>query len=206
MPDTDAPGRTERHEAGHVVAADVFGCRQLGVTARPGSRWAGCARHYPPPPESALAELRVEIPFVLWPEAMRRRIEAAVIIGLAGELAELILAEPSIGRITETVAEQASARVEELAATLPQAAPADLAALRTWVDTPSGSDADQVARWAWLAHGSADLATARAWLDWADAAARSLLLAHAGRVQRVAGLLAVTGSLSGEQAAAALRD
>lgn len=174
------------------------------MTVAAGTHFLGCARYAPPPlPDSAWDGFDAGAPFVAWNAQIRAHFEADMLKSLAGGLAELLLAPPRVGRQMPTVVDQAAEQVEALAA-LPEPAPADVAVIREIVDTPGPSDMDTVAKLVWAAHGP-DLAAGSAWLRWLEAACRSLILARQADIERLAAVLTVKATLSGEQVAALLR-
>lgn len=196
---------TELHEAGHQCVAAALGRTLKGVTAASGTHLAGCARSVVRPvPEVVWGLVNVEQPFCLWPSEVRSGLEDDVLVWIAGDLASLLLAPPKSGRQVPTIVERAAAEVEQLVATAPEPSQAELAALCVIVDTPGLSDADQIARTAWMTHGR-DLASANAWLGYLEAQCRAVIATQAGNIQAVARALALRRTLSGEQVAALLR-
>lgn len=198
------------HEAGHVVAAAALGYPPTGVTVRGGGVLDGCSTHALPglPPETmqgSVAALGDGRPFVCWPAAMVRRVEALVVIKMAGRLAELTLAErePATSRQPATIAEQATA---EAAGLLPEPPAALVERYAATVSDPDAaeSDAEAVAMFAASAHGD-DLASMRAWLEYLEGQARALVLAEAPRIRRLAHALRLRDTLGGEAVAAVLR-
>ena len=187
------------------MVARCLGWDSRGVTVAAGTHRLGCARYAPPPlPDSAWDGFDAETPFAAWNPQIRSHFETDMLACLAGELAELMLAPPRAGRQMPTVADQAAEQVEALAA-LPEPPPADVAVIRKTVDTPGQSDTETIAKLVWAAHGP-DLAAGSAWLGWMEAACRSLILARRAEIERIAALLTVRHTLTGQQVAALLRE
>lgn len=202
---SDQLERVCRHEAGHAAVGQWLGWESRGLTVEPGTYLLGCARYAPPAlPESAWDGFDLEAPFALWNPEVRNYIEAHTLGLLAGGMAALLLAPPRAGRQPPSVVEQAAVQVEALAS-LPEPAPADVAVIRKMVDTPAPTDAEWVAKLAHVAHGP-DLAAASSWLEWMEAAVRSVIVARRADIERLAGVAAVRRTLSGEQVAACLRE
>lgn len=199
------------HEAGHQVAAHAFGYRSGGVTVRGGTSLAGCSFHLPDVPPEAVEAIGAAIfdgrPFITWPAATRGALEIQAVITMAGQADELVLAAPAPAarRLPAPVAEQ----VEDLAAELPgvEAAGPSAGLLATFarsVDDPDVvSDAEQIARRARAIHYD-DPAAMGCWLRFLETSARGLVVAEAARIRRLADVLELQHSLSGEQVAAVL--
>jgi len=146
------------HEAGHQVVAVALGHRAGGVTVDGGQTLGGCSlRHRP----AAVYEGR---PFIAWPAVMRGTLEADVVIWMAGQVSELLLAAPAPGalRLPAPMADQAEDVAErlpvgsppELVGQLPGPSPELLARFARIVDDPEAvSDAEAIARSARIAHG-----------------------------------------------------
>src|SRR5258706_2198384 len=90
------------HEAGHQAVAVAFGSEPGGLTVDGGQTLDGCSFHRAPelPPgvvEAAPAPGWDGRPFIAWPPRMRGALEAYVVILMAGQVAELMLAAPAPG-------------------------------------------------------------------------------------------------------------
>jgi hypothetical protein len=196
---------TALHEAAHATTAHVLGEKVLGVTVRPGERFAGCALWSPArPPGDAVDGLDVGLPFVLWPAAVRQWMEHVVVFLMAGDVAEQHLA-PLAGRQADPVSE----RAVEIAAELPPPTNDDLAKFAAVTDDTEGkrkTDAEEIAAWALLAHGKNGVVSTTAWLRFLEAQTTDLVVTNADRIRRLAAVLDAAEALSGEQVAAVLRD
>lgn len=206
VPDWDE--RVRLQEAGHLAIAAALGYKPTGVTTRAGAILDGCATHALPglaagTMQDAVQALNDARPFVAWPETMRARVEALVVIKLAGQAAEMRLSErvPATVRLPATVAEQAAAE----AADLPDP-PAELVARYTALvddEQAAESDADAVAVLASVAFGD-DLASMHGWLTYLEGQALAMVLAESAKIRRLAGALALRPVLGGEAIAAVL--
>jgi hypothetical protein len=196
---------TAVHEAGHLTVAACLGWKLHGGSITSGRVFVGCARFTPPVLaegvwDRGLRALAAGRPLVCWPGPVREQLEQRLMITLAGDVARLSLA-PTVA--PARVAEGAAGLAADLAASLPDVEPADLAAFQAAVDDPGDTDEEKAARMARLACGE-DLASAAALLAWCEAQARFLIGAQAGAVTRLARALALRESLSGAAAAAVL--
>lgn len=207
--DVDEDERTRLHEAGHLAVGAALGYQPVGVTVRGGSSMLGCSTHTlgglaDGVMQGAVQALSDGLPFICWPAEMRGRVEALTVIKLAGQAAELALAErtPATARLPATVAEQAA----QEAAELPEPPSALVQKYVALVDDPDAaeSDATGLAILAAAAHGD-DLASMHAWLSYCECQARALVLAEAPKIRRLAGVLALRHTLDGSAVAALLR-
>lgn len=147
-----------------------------------------------------------ERPWVAWPASTRAGIEGYVVTLMAGEMAELMLAPPRLGRAEPGIAERASDQAAELVIDLPAplGAVAEVAAIRAVLDVPDDDDQTKIAKLARSAHWP-DHGSAAAWLAYLAAQARRLIAAEAARIERLSEALAIRDTLTGEQVAALLR-
>jgi hypothetical protein len=203
----DERRRTALHEASHCVCAAACGLEVTGATVRPGTAASGCSRFRPP--ILARAEFdrtRFTRPYLTFPAAVRHNLEVRTAVSLAGELGELALAEvsPHMGgnfRSLPSVAERAS----ELAASLPEPDPGEVADLLAYVDDPDArSDEQDVWHWSYVAHGR-DLVARCAWLGHLEAQALAIIYDQAERIIGIADLLGEVDTLDASMIAAAMR-
>jgi hypothetical protein len=193
--------RTCVHEAGHSVVASACGWTIGAVTVRPGTVLAGCAAYRPPPvdPEQ-LRCLDAMRPLVLWPDSLRRRLEADVMVSLAGECAELMLSALTTGRQPERITETVAAALEDMQ---PTAGEAEWAASIVDDDVAMTDDAEHVLKSAWAAFGP-DWRSARYWVDLLAAQTHAIVTAEAHKIMYVADLLGDTGLMSAAAMKAAI--
>lgn len=178
------------HESGHSVVAAALGLEvtSAGITraTTPGAL-GGCTRWAHGPLD--FGALDVTVPWVLWPASLRQRVERDVLVLMAGETAVAVL-RPRFGRVGDPVGVRALGLV-----TGEQAA-----ALQDLPDT----DAVQVARAVRFAFGSEHQDEAAAWLCWAAASTKALVIEHQAAIGRVAGALLTFGVLDNKGVAAAI--
>jgi hypothetical protein len=194
------------HEAGHTVAAHAFG-RPVGTVGIRGR--AGRSFHTPPRlPDEIVTGADVELAFSLWPMQMRGRFEGDVCIFMAGAVAEELLI-PVLGRVPETIAARALALVPQPPdVTVGDLAPmseADHRELDYSLDHDTGSDEQEIARIALLAHGP-DVASAATWLGYLRCQTAAIVLAGERQIRRLALVLDSAGSMSGQAVAAFLTE
>jgi hypothetical protein len=183
---------TALHEAAHCVVAVAVGREALSATVSGGQVLDGCCRYTTPEP-IPLHALDVEAPFVLWPQAVRRRLETDALISLAGDIAEELLSEPVAGRVADPAAVVAA----EMAAS-----PADHAWAAVTVDSlDSRPDSWCTARAVFAAVGRDAIAVA-AWTAWLDCQARQLVIWREPVIRAVAAALDAHGTLGAEALAA----
>jgi hypothetical protein len=194
--------RTALHEAAHASVARSFGWLPGPLTVRAGTRWAGCAAWRPPAlslDEVALVD--VAEPFVVWPAAVRKRLESGVLVAMAGQVAEQMLAPRAESRQPDSVAERATAALADLKPIDDE----DRAwATRVVDDARMSSDGEYVARNVWAMFGRRDLPSANAFVQYAEAQVRSFVAGHADAILRLADVAELAGSMSGDAVAAVL--
>lgn len=193
----------ELHEAGHLVIAAVLGRAPLGATVDAGTRLAGCSLFSAPDPipAAAVVDFDPEAPFIIWPGPVQRRLEADVMISLAGEIAELLLTGPAEGRVPDPGAELAA---EDLAGF-------QLAGVedQTWAaavvdEPPMPSDRQAVTQAAFAAFGR-DPVQSAAWTTWLASQTRALVIAHEATIRRLAAALDAHKVLGAEALTAVIR-
>jgi hypothetical protein len=194
-------GRTEIHEAAHTVVALALHWTLSGVTVEGGVESNGCCRvAWPPVPLAVVAEmdhLASGVPFSLWPEAPRRHVETKALIWMSGELGALVLAPRRPGRYHPPLHERATTLAAELPEALPEPEPEIAAVLRQLVDTPGTSDAEEVARLAYIAHGHS-WAAMGSWLGFLETQARAIIEWHAPQIEYLAAVLSEHPMLDGD--------
>ena len=198
----DDDGWLATHEAGHSVVATLWpGWTLRGVTISGGTYSAGCARVVPPLiPAADCAMVDFGAPFDTWPLAVRTFCEARYAISAAGTLAELMLT-PRGTRRPLTVARD----VPDLAADLPPLEPDDAAALIAVVNSDGDDDLTTIAKVSRFAFGT-DLDARNAWAGHMETLTEGLILANREAIERLAAVLGQLRSMSGEAAAAVIRD
>jgi hypothetical protein len=180
------------HEAAHCVIAVAMGREALSATISGGQVLDGCSRYTTPEP-IPLHAFDVEAPFVLWPEPVRRRLEAEAIISLAADLAEELFAGPVTGRMADPAAELAA----ELAAGAD-----DLTWAAATVDSiDHRPDSWHTAQAVFGAVGRDPVAVA-AWTAWLECQARQLVIWQEATIRAVAAALDAHGTLGAEALAA----
>lgn len=198
---TDDRRRVALHEAGHSYVAWRLGCAVGPVTAEPGARWAGMAHFDAPRPAAAeLDTVDLDAPYLAWPAVVRHSIDTDALVAAAGDVAE--------DALWRGVARRPGAPLAERAAELAVVAPlsdTEQRRIRAGRDTTTGkTDAERLAELLALTHPD-DHAAGAAWLAYITAAARTILTAQPAAVLRLAGQLAVDGTLSGAAVEAILR-
>ena len=188
------------HEAGHTVLAALSGWELRGVAVTGGTHSAGCSRAMPPLiPAADCAAVDFDTPFDSWPEAVRRFCEQRYVISAAGEFAELMLM-PRGTRRPPTVA-----RDEAPPADLPALEADDAAALIAVVNSSGDDDLTTIAKVSRFAFGT-DLDARNAWAAHMEIVTEGLTLANREAIERLAAVLGQLRSMSGEAAAAVVRD
>lgn len=194
-------GRVETHEAAHTVVALALDWTLSGITVEGGAESNGCCRvAWPPVPLAVVEEmdhLASGVPFSLWPEAPRRHVETRVLIRMSGEIGALALAPKRPGRYHPPISERARGLAADLPHLPPEPVPEIVAVLRQVVNTPGTSDAEEVARLAYLAHGH-NWAAMGAWLGYLESQARSIVEWHAPQVEFLAAVLGEHPTLDGD--------
>jgi len=196
-------GPTAWHEAGHLAAAAALGWKLRGATVVAGDVWGGCAKAVPEVlPDGITSQINLDLPFAAWPCEARQRLEVDVIYSMSGDVARLCLSprpEPGwAARELPPLAESALDMAKEL-----PAGGEIVAEFAAAVSGPGMSDEERVAWATRVAHGT-DVASAATWLGYLQAQARSLALANRDRIGRLAVVLQMEGTVSGELAARVL--
>ena len=107
--------RTCLHEAGHCAMARAWHWTPGPVTVVAGSAAAGCTGYQPVPfPLDVVATLNPSMPFMLWPEPIRTRLESDVLVLMAGNISELMLVPVTEGRQADSAADSAALLLREL--------------------------------------------------------------------------------------------
>jgi uncharacterized protein len=196
MPDGN---RVPLHEAGHSVVASLLGRAPVTATVEGGPVLAGCSRWTPVVVAGDdLAGWEISTPYVLWPQALRWRLETDVMILLAGEAAVAILAPVQVGRVADPVHVVAA----EMAGQMTGAEDRMWAAEVVRAALPS--DAEQVATAVFTAFGGDSPREATAWLAWLRAQTETLIITNGPAVQRLAAVLAECGTVGAPGVAACL--
>jgi hypothetical protein len=189
------------HEAGHAVLGDLLGRRIDLVTVEPGEHLTGCCWSTSRCETDPLPDMAD--PMILWAAGWQRRLAADVCVSMAGGLAEMLFTPRVTGRVPATVADELPDRLAELAeAAGPTEAELTLAA--ETMDKPGKTDANRIAEIAFTAHGG-DLHRCAPWLAWLEAETTAVLQQHESAVRRLAGLLQLRGTVTGEAARMAMR-
>jgi hypothetical protein len=198
----DDDGWLATHEAGHSVMATLWpGWTLRGVTISGGTYSAGCARVVPPLiPAAACALVDFATPFDSWPEVVRRFCEARYVISAAGTLAEVMLA-PFGSQRPLAIAPAAALPPADL----PPLEAADAAALIAVVNSDGDDDLTTIAKVSRFAYGT-DLDARNAWAAHMEIVTEGLILANREAIERLAAVLGQLRSMSGEAAAAVIRD
>ncbi len=165
--------RTATHEAGHAAAAYILGRRLGPVSIEPSAHFNGIAFSFDRAKTLTAAEQaasdRLDLPVVLLPARLRRRIETSVMVSLAGWEAARSIWPPETGYIPVSEDET---RAEELARiavlTSRGLPPSEAAMLEEAAQTETPTDEDQ-AIGVCLAWAAGDAAHYLSWLRAATA-------------------------------------
>jgi hypothetical protein len=196
----DEQRRTDLQEAAHQCIGLALGWTLNGVTVAGGRTSAGCSVAAPPSmPVGVFTAREALTPFVTWATEARLNVEQRTLYLMSGAVAELVFARARPGRYRPPLHEEAVA----LAAEMPETPPADVAEMRALVDGPADSDAAQVGKLVWLAHGH-DYVSAGTWTTWMEAQTRALVDAEAARIELLAGVLAHRHTMTGPAVTALL--
>jgi hypothetical protein len=190
------------HEAGHSYMAWRTGRRVGPVTIRPGTVAAGVS-HFDPPQLTSRERERLDLqaPYLLWPAAVRHKIDTDAMVTAAGHEAERTLRRTTAARRVGDTAAEAAAQIA--AAKPPTRNEERLLALSRAAADPRSDDEHLAALMRLVA--PTDIATGTAWLNHITAQARAVLRAGAPAVYRLTEALLEHKDLSGRAVCAILR-
>jgi len=193
--------RTAAHEAAHAVIAFRLGFAVRWLTIEPGTGCAGAVQFRHPSRPAGKPEMAQ--PFALWPPGWRDYVERELLVTLAGHEAELRFL-PRLGRTPEPVAVAAISALEEL----PPVSDDQRAEAVAHVNAPAAeliTDEEHVQKLARVAHGNEHRLGAT-WIAYMQETAAVLVVQEQAAIVRLGEALTERGVVSGEQAAAIIRD